>query len=845
MFFYYAGTIDIMQQVPKLLEQFLPTNYNLDLTLDQETKKFSAKLSIFGEVKNATKTVKLHSKDLDVTKATVNNLPAKVNTGKYDELTLSLDQDVSGEVELYLEYHAVVSESLHGLYPSYYTHKGEKKQMFLTQFESHHAREMLPCVDEPAAKATFEVKVTTQSGMQVLSNMPVFKIEENNNMSSYTFDKSPKMSTYLLALVIGELHKKTKKTKSGVEVNVWATPAQRPESLDFALNHAVKTLEFFDDYFGVAYPLPKSDNVAVPDFSSGAMENWGLVTYRETALLADPMTTTLSNKQYIATVVSHELSHQWFGNLVTMQWWNNLWLNESFATIMEYVAVDHIHPEWEIWNEFASFESVMALKRDAIDGVQSVQVDVKHPDEISTLFDGAIVYAKGARLLQMLLQYLGEDDFKKGLKAYFEKHQYANTKETDLWEELSKASGKNVEAFMTPWISQPGYPVVNCKNNNLTQKQLFHGEYQDSDRVWPIPLDSSNPDAPMLMTEKELDYTLNPKELLNQKSTGHYVVNYTSEHLKNLLQNSNSLSVVNKMALLNDKKILVDAGMSESVELLDMLDHYYDEKNEHVWSLMSLSLAHLKQFTIDDEEARDGLRRLAQRLAGSLYQDLGWKYSESDSENDTKLRSLIISWMIYAKDDDTLETIDEMYQSTKDEELHPELRSLVLSSVVERSQDDSVLKTLINKYKNSQSADLKLDLCGAITSVKEPKHVEMTLELLSDSETIRSQDLVGWFTRLLRNRYSRAQTWSWLRENWSYIEKLFAGDKSQDYFPKLCGNALRTEKELKEYLEFYDENKKAQPVLTRAINMGEIEIRARIDLLKRDTDAVVEKLKNL
>src|SRR5690606_2848949 len=252
---------------------------------------------------------------------------------------------------------------------------------------------------------------------------------------------------------------------------------QPAASLDFALDIATRTIDFFENYFDTPYPLPKSDHVALPDFSSGAMENWGLVTYREIALLDDPTTTSVSSKHYIATVIAHQLSHQWFGNLLTMKWWNNLWLNESFAALMEYIAVDALHPEWNVWLDFATMESIMALRRDSLDGVQAVQVDVNHPDEISTLFDGAIVYAKGARLLRMLQHYIGHEAFQAGLKAYFATYKYGNTEGDDLWNALAGASGKDIAGFMNTWISQSGYPVVQVSQNGndvaLTQQQFF------------------------------------------------------------------------------------------------------------------------------------------------------------------------------------------------------------------------------------------------------------------------------------------------------------------------------------------------------------------------------------
>ena len=320
-----------------------------------------------------------------------------------------------------------------------------------------------------------------------MGNMPIKSEGENGDSHTTTFEKTPRMSSYLLAFVIGELHKKTARTKSGVEVNVWATPAQNENTLDFALDIAARSIDFYDEYFGVKYPLPKSDHVALPDFSSGAMENWGLITYRESCLLADPELTPESSRRFIATVIAHELSHQWFGNLVTMQWWNDLWLNESFANMMEYVAIDTLHPEWRMWEDFATNEVTAALRRDSLDGVQSVQADVNHPDEISTLFDPAIVYAKGGRLLVMVRKLIGEEAFRAGLKSYFEKFAYKNTVGNDLWQELESASSQPIVNLMNAWISQPGLPVVSVSNSHdaatLSQERFFIGEHQPSERI--------------------------------------------------------------------------------------------------------------------------------------------------------------------------------------------------------------------------------------------------------------------------------------------------------------------------------------------------------------------------
>ncbi|MFZ2544592.1 MAG: M1 family metallopeptidase, partial [Candidatus Saccharimonadales bacterium] len=415
-----------MTSVSRLTNFYQPEHYELLLTLNEAEHTFEGTVIISGKKISDNESIKLHTKDLTITATSIDESPATYTTSDHDELIIEADDILSGEHTVTVSFNGAITDQMHGLYPCYFELDGVKKELFATQFESHHAREVFPCIDEPSAKATFALQLTTSNNQTVLSNMPIGSQVTNEEHLTTKFETTPRMSTYLLAFVVGDLQKKSAKTKSGVEVNIWSTPAQPFTSLDFALDIAVRAIEFYDDYFDTPYPLPKSDHVALPDFSSGAMENWGLITYRETTLLAEKSTTSIASRHYIATVISHELAHMWFGNLVTMEWWNDLWLNESFATLMEYLAVDALHPEWNIWLDFVTNESVVALRRDSIDGVQSVQVEVNHPDEISTLFDGAIVYAKGARLLRMIQQYIGDEAFRTGLKRYFSDFAYKN-----------------------------------------------------------------------------------------------------------------------------------------------------------------------------------------------------------------------------------------------------------------------------------------------------------------------------------------------------------------------------------------------------------------------------------
>lgn len=835
-----------MDTVDRLINYFIPEHYDLTLTLERAERTFEGSVTIKGTLAADSQPIKLHAKDLTISAAAVDNTPVAYSMGEHDELTLSTDKLPAGEHIVTIGFSGTITDHMHGLYPCYYEHDGVKKELLATQFESHHAREVFPCIDEPAAKATFALQLVTETDQTVLSNMPVKLQKTDNGRLITSFETTPRMSTYLLAFVVGELHKKSGNTKNGVDVNIWATPAQSAESLDFALDIAVRSIEFFDDYFGTAYPLPKSDHVALPDFSSGAMENWGLITYREVALLADPKTTSIESRQQIASVIAHELSHQWFGNLVTMEWWNDLWLNESFATLMSHVALDHLHPEWNTWLEFAFSESVFALRRDAIDGVQPVQVDVSHPDEISTLFDPAIVYAKGARLMRMLQYYIGDEAFQAGLKQYFTEHAYKNTVGNDLWKALGAASGKRVEGIMNTWISQPGYPVVTVTRDDesitLSQKQFFIGPHQPSDRLWPIPLDADNNGAPQLMDSREITWHSKKMIRLNRTDSAHFITHYDDLSRESLIQQiaDGSLDAIGRVQLLDEAALLARSGTIPTDRLIPLIQAYGDEDLEPVWNIISLAIGELKKFVEDSETAEKKLRQLSAALARKQYERLGWQPKADEPEDDTKLRATIIGLTLYGEDPEALEKARALYDSAPLEELDPELRPLIISSVV-RYGDDKIVDELLDTYRKSQSGELRQDICVGITSTRIPEKITLLLDCIKDPDTVRPQDVYRWFVYLIRGRESRESAWQWVRDNWNWVEKSFAGDKSYDDFPRYSANALVTRTQLDEYKSFF-EPKKDIPALTRTIAMGIGEIEGRVELIERDKDAVQKAL---
>ena len=833
-----------MTKVPRLLDTFTPNHYNLTLDLTRaEEKEFSGTVIISGE--STSESISLHSKGLTIQSVTIDNQPADVSFGEFDELRLSQPNLKNGNHTIHIIFSGNITDAMHGLYPCYFTHDGVKKQLFATQFESHHAREAFPCVDEPAAKAEYDLTLITRPGITVLGNMPVKSEEENGDSLTTTFEKTPRMSSYLLAFVIGELHKKSARTKSGVEVNVWATPAQNENTLDFALDIATRSIDFYDEYFGVKYPLPKSDHVALPDFSSGAMENWGLITYRESCLLADPELTPESSRRFIATVIAHELSHQWFGNLVTMQWWNDLWLNESFANMMEYVAIDALQPDWHMWEDFATNEVTAALRRDSLDGVQSVQADVNHPDEISTLFDPAIVYAKGGRLLVMVRKLIGEEAFRAGLKSYFEKFAYKNTVGNDLWQELESASGQPIVNLMNAWISQPGLPVVSVSSSHntaiLSQERFFIGEHQPSDALWPIPLFANQPLDVKILDQKETTVSIEKPLQLNCGLSAHFVTKYDESTREYLLKNITELPTLDKICILQDATILARAGFENSASLLPLALSLKTETNEKVFGMAAGALTELRKFVDDNDAARDSLKRISGEFARATFEELGWDEKDGESDDDRERRTTALGLMMYSEDKEVLNEAKTRFDNNKLEDLPTEIRALIISVNVRHFETPEMIDNLFTAYKNTPSNDLQNDIAIGLTSTKNPKTAEKILANIKDSNVIRPQDASRWFVYLIRTRENRQIAWNWLKENWAWVEDTFGEDKSYDDFIRYAATALLTTDELNDFRQFFEPMMNI-PALTRTIKLGITEISARVELIERDKADVLSVL---
>ena len=843
-----------MQAVKHFIETFVPEHYDLFLDLNRADKTFSGKVTITGEAK--TSKISLHQKDLTVEAVEVAG-QARPFTLDKDNEALYIELEAAGPVLVTITYTGKITDNMTGIYPSYYTVDGVKKEIISTQFESHFAREAFPSVDEPEAKATFDLalKFDQAEGELALSNMPEIDVENRKATGVWKFETTPRMSSYLLAFAAGDMQGITAKTKNGTLVGVYATKAHPANNLEFALDIAVRCIEFYEEYYGVKYPIPQSLHVALPDFSAGAMENWGLVTYREIYLLVDENSTALS-RQTVALVVAHELAHQWFGNLVTMKWWDDLWPNESFANMMEYVSVDAIEPSWKIFEDFQTSGAPYALKRDATDGVQSVHVEVKHPDEINTLFDGAIVYAKGSRLMHMLRRWLGDDAFRKGLGAYFEKHQYGNTIGRDLWDALSQASGRDVAAFMDAWLEQPGYPVVTAKVENdsliLMQKQFFIGEHEDKGRLWPVPLNSNWQGLPDTLTTERLEIpnyaalaAQNDGALrLNTENTAHYITDYQGELLDALLNNLSSLDNISKLQIVQERRLLAESGKISYADLLPVISQLANETSYMVVSAVSQVLEGLDRFVDEGSQTEEDYKALLKILSQSNFDRLGFEKQEDESDEDEMVRQLIVGNMIKADDETAKAQASQIFDRYRDnlEKLPAAIRLQVLVNQIKHHESKELTKLYLELYVASNDGSFKNALSSALSYTKNKETLDELLATWKDKFTVKPQDLSAWYARFLSRDFTQEAVWTWARENWDWIKAALGGDMSFDSFVISPAVVFKTEKRLAEYKAFF-EPQLDDMAISRNISMGIKEIAARVELVKREKEAVEKAIR--
>lgn len=843
------------KSVTRLYSSFKPKHYKLHIHPDKESQTFTGSIVITGQkTGRPSQRLTFHQKELTITDAHITfndkkgdvEIPVdRINLHKaYDEVRLHTEAMLyPGKYTIRLEFKGKITRPMNGLYPCFFEHEGKQKQLLATQFESHHAREVFPCIDEPEAKATFDLSLTTLEGEEVIANTPIKKQINKGGWLYTDFETTPIMSTYLLAFATGEVAYKESKTKRGVTVRTYATP-DNVEMTTFALECAVKTLDFYEDYFGINYPLEKCDMIALPDFASGAMENWGLITYREHTLLVDEEHTTLGTKQYVAMVVAHELAHQWFGNLVTMRWWTDLWLNEGFASWIEYLAVDHMFPEWNMWTQFNVDEQQQAMKLDALEHTHPIEVAINHPDEIRSIFD-AISYSKGSSVIHMLHQYLGADNFRDGLRHYLETHKYSNTDTVDLWATLEEISGKPVKSFMHAWTSQSGFPVVHAtvdeKSVSLRQERFFLNPKHASlpAVTWPVALLDNSDKAPDQFDTETATFPLSETTdfRLNVGQSGFYRTTYNASHLKHLGEQikKGHLSPLDRIGILGDMFETAKAGESDTIDALQFLENFRSETEYPVWDIIATAVGSLRTI-MNDDELREDIKPYIRELVQAELKRLGWHKSAEDTHFDQLLRPIILG-MAAAADEpwvvDHAKKVFAVVQEADDiegdlskpitgkalrrgGELDPDLRGVVYGTIA-RLGDKEEFNQLVSMHNGATNADERLTLVAAITGFKQPELIDRALAMIT-TEKVRLQDVAYWLAYSFANRYAHKQTWQWLQDNWKWVEENLGTDLSFYRMPLYVARGCSDKTFIKEYQTFFEP--KLSPAMDRSYRQG-------------------------
>ena len=787
----------------RFFDSFAPQQYNLTLDINAEKTKIRGHVTIIGEAK--ADAIKLHAVNLKIIKVLIDN--QKIETPDYTNNILSIPNIKPGNHEIRVVYDAQILENMEGAYLSKYTHDDIEEKIVATQFESHYARSVFPCVDEPIAKATFKLTISSVADDTILSNMPAAFTTTQEGRKTVEFKETPRMSTYLVAFAVGHFVSYESKSKHGVKITTYAGLHQNVSDLEYAGNFAADVLDFYDDTFKTPFPLPKMDLLALPDFEAGAMENWGLVTFREIALLANEKS-SLDTKQYVAIVIAHELSHMWFGDLVTMAWWDDLWLNESFANMMEVYSTDKIRPELRAWNDFYMSAVSGALSRDSLPGVQPVKVAVNSVEEIANLFDGAIVYGKGSRLLLMLMRVMGEENFFAGLADYFAKHKYSNTVADDLWHALTPYADFDVEAFMTPWLTQSGYPVVTTDGTQT--RFLLTGEHDDTQ--YPI------------------------RELRTDLAC-HYIINYTETELAAQIKKVQLLDTEQKLRLLMDRRLLAKTNYVESASLLPLVLAFKNETDSVIWEIIAAIIADLKVFFDPKTDEKHQFQAFVRELALPNYQRLGVAARLEDTYDDIQLRSTIMGMMLYANDQDYLATMDEKYLERNIAKVDTNLRWVIGSTLIKHH--DELSAKYFDLYTHTPDAALKRDLTDAMTSTRNRTTALSYLGRLKDG-SIRPQDRLIFYIRLARNYIIKDEALDWMFENWDWLRKE-EGDKTIADYPRYVASIIRRPAEAEKYRQFFQKYED-EPILSRDIKVAYAEIDSRLKLIAADQAAIFRYL---
>jgi aminopeptidase N len=788
-------------QLPRTV---VPTSYKLHLKPNMKTFNYDGAIDITLEVKSRTKCIVLNAEDLVFTQKNVtltdsSNKQVKLVDFNFDndatKLYLSFERvlDTNEKLHLKINYSGKLRDDLQGFYKSSYTTKdGVTKVIATTQFESESARTAFPCFDEPSFKATFTISIELQpedaknENLKVLSNMPEeLRTPLPDGSVTVLFQESPPMSTYLVAYIIGEFDY-VEAVSEGITFRVYSLPGDGPKG-QFQLGVAQGVTKFLNEFFDVKYALPKMDLIGIPDFRAGAMENWGLITFRSTYLLVDNQTTQ-SFMEGGAEVVAHEIAHQWTGNLITTNWWNHIWLNEGFATFFETLSLDAVHPEWNRWEAKLTNSIQPALAQDALKSTHPIVNSALSPEEVEAVFD-TITYDKGGSFLLMAYQYLGKDTFKAWMRQYFKTYQWKNAETPQLFEVLEQTSQKaGIAKKFATWTDNAGFPLITVKKEgnkySLSQTRFLSQKPStnetDAGPIWWVPVTASYKGSSNVrnieLNEKTLSNALDVPSngwlKLNVDQHGFYRVNYPSENWLALFDDIENLKVGDKFGIIDDVFALTFSGDLNMKLTLKLLPYLKDENTFIIWDAVFTHLGRINGL-IAKEPIHASYQRMIIDLIKEKYDSLGWNKKEADTNDDIKLRTLILAVATGYELEDAVEKADELFWNAVESgsnTIEPDNRQTVYKTVVAHGGEAAYNEVLRRFLDNSTDFQEASRLMYALAWARDPALLKNTLELTL-SPSIRSQDAVYVIREVARNPYGQDLAWEFSREYYSLIVK--------------------------------------------------------------------------
>lgn len=801
----------------RLPDGIAPKNYDLFFQPDLPKRSFIGKETISLKVSAPSKAVVLNGIELNIQNATLKSDDGKsvklkvVPEAAFERIHFQTGSVIApGTYQLSINFTGILNDKLRGFYRSdFKDKKGVTHYIATTQMEPTDARRMFPCFDEPSYKATYKVTAAIDPSFVAISNSAVAedKIDPASHKRVMKFEATPIMSSYLLALIVGPFKSTPVAISEGVPVKVWCV-AERTKLGSYAQLVAEKLLPYYNKYFGVPYPAKKLDLIAIPDFEAGAMENLGAITFRESALLIDDKTASTESRMEVSSIVAHEMAHMWFGDLVTMKWWDDLWLNEAFATWMATKAVDVLRPDWHEWDRFAAGR-VHALESDSLMSTRPIHFTVDNPLQALEMFD-EITYTKGASILRMLERFVGEDTFQKGIQDYIKAHQFSNATTEELWNAIGQASKLDVSAMMKNWVLKPGYPLVDIQKSSrgldLVQYRFIlippSEDQAPAKTIWHTPLafrHCQEQESEKFLFEDQnatLTKPMEPPFTANAHSDGYFRVKYTDEQVKQLAASIEKFDVQERLSLLTDQWALCYSNKVTIESFLNLTRSYSEELDPTVIGAMIDKIDGLYKFITPAE--RPAFATFVRGTLTRQKQEFGWQPHNGESDLTALARVNVLRTLgTIGQDQSVINKARQLFAqyAKNSSSLDPNIAEAV-TTIVAYNGNVADYKQITKLWQAAQTPEIEKRNLACLALFKQPELVDQTLAM-SITDKVRTQDAPRLLGHLLGQVDTSSRAFAFIQKNWAVINKRFPQNSVPHIVSALASSCTTADQEAK------------------------------------------------